>query len=100
MLGLPITSLISLDHAHDRSEKFSFLLIMLLWRANTVIAAFALAANAKIVTEFIPGSGCGTVNTIRILNRDPTVQEVANGCVYVRKEVSAFKPKEGTDTAY
>ena len=56
----------------------------------------ASAVNCRIVTEYIPGNGCGTVKAIKMLDRDATAQEAANGCVYITKEVSAFQPKLGT----
>ena len=52
-----------------------------------------MVAYARTVTEYIPGSGCGTFNTIKILKRDPSVQELANGCIYVMKEVTSFQPQ-------
>ena len=57
------------------------------------MATILMSASARIVTEYIPGTGCGTVNTIRMLDRDPSAVEVANGCVYVRRAVSAFQPE-------
>ena len=75
-------------------------MIMSLCQANVVMATMAMTVNARIVSEYIPGSGCGTVNTIKMLDRDPSVQELAIGCIYVRKEVSAFKPKQGINITY
>ena len=63
---------------------------MLIWQGTVVMTAMAMAAYARVVTEYIPGSGCGTANTIRMLKRDPTVQELSNGCIYVMKDVSSF----------
>ena len=68
---------------------------MFIWQAYVAIFAMPTVIYARIVTEYIPGSGCGTVNTIRILKRDPSVQELAIGCLYVMKEVSSFKPRQG-----
>ena len=81
----------------DRSmrEDLSPFKKMFIWQAYVAIFAMPTVIYARIVTEYIPGSGCGTVNTIRILKRDPTVQELASGCIYVMKEVSSFKPRQG-----
>ena len=68
---------------------------MLIWQTNVVMTAIAMAAYARVVTEYIPGSGCGTVSTIRILKRDPSVQELTNGCIYVMKDVSSFDSTQG-----
>ena len=68
---------------------------MLIWHTNVVLTAVAWAAHARIVTEYIPGSGCGTVNAIRMLKRDPSDQELTNGCIYVMKEISSFESKQG-----
>ena len=69
---------------------------MFIWQTNVVMTVMTMAAYARTVTEYIAGSGCGTVNTIRILKRNPSVQEIANGCIYVMREVSSFQPKQGT----
>ena len=77
------------------SAKFEdFLTLkMFLWQANVGLTMVAMVAYARTVTEYIPGSGCGTFNTIKILKRDPSVQELANGCIYVMKEVTSFQPQ-------
>ena len=48
--------------------------------------AFALAAGGRRGSEFIPGTGCGTTNTIKIINGNPTLEEETNGCIYIINE--------------
>ena len=48
--------------------------------------ALALASEGKRGSKFIPGSGCGTTNTIKIINGNPTFEEENNGCIYIENE--------------
>ena len=50
-----------------------------------VVGALAVVAEAKRESKFIPGSGCGTFNTIKMIDGNPTLQEETEGCIYVRK---------------
>ena len=50
-----------------------------------VVGALAVVPGAKRESKFIPGSGCGTFNTIKMLDGNPTLQEETEGCIYIRK---------------
>ena len=53
-----------------------------------VVVALAAANEAIGESQFLPGVGCGTYNTIRILDGNPTRQEEAKGCIYIAKGLS------------
>ena len=50
-----------------------------------VVVALAAVSLAIGKSEFIPGVGCGTYNTIRMLDGNPTHQEETEGCIYIEK---------------
>ena len=54
-----------------------------------VVMALALVGKAIADSKFIPGVGCGTYNTIRMLNGNPTLQEETEGCIYIVKGLSS-----------
>ena len=53
-----------------------------------VVVALAVVSEAIGESKFIPGVGCGTYNTIRILDGNPTLQEEMQGCIYIEKGLS------------
>ena len=50
-----------------------------------ITAAVALAAEAHRKNKFIPGPECGTVRTIKMLDGNPTMEEEADGCIYINR---------------
>ena len=53
-----------------------------------VVMALAAVSEAIAESDFIPGVGCGTYNTIKILYGSPTLQEEMQGCIYIEKGLS------------
>ena len=49
-----------------------------------VLSGIAHRAKATRKKNFVPGPGCGTVNTIKILDGNPTLAEEDKGC-YIRE---------------
>ena len=50
------------------------------------LGALALTAEARRRSRFLPGTGCGTTNTIKIINGNPTNEEETSGCIYIKDE--------------
>ena len=50
-----------------------------------VVGTLAMLAEGRGESMFIPGSGCGTLKTIKTINGSPTLKEETEGCVYIRK---------------
>ena len=56
----------------------------------TFLSLISLAAGSGLTSYHVPGSSCGIMNPIRVLDRDPTDAERAAGCILVRKRVPTY----------
>ena len=53
----------------------------------TAATAVALSATkAQRQSRFIPGSGCGTFNAVKLIDGNPTIEEETRGCIYITKD--------------
>ena len=69
-------------------------MIMSLKQAIVILDLTMVVLGARIQPKLLHWvAGCGTLHTIQMLNRDPTPEEEAMGCLYIKKDISAFLPE-------